>query len=94
MREAFLILIVLAVLLALTALRYRRQIGAVLHIYRTLRSTRVAGRKGGREFPGPAASGKLARCPKCGTWTDENRSIRIGSDKFYCSAECVERAAV
>jgi hypothetical protein len=94
MREAFFVLIVIGVLLALAALRYRRQIGAVLHIYRTLRSTREAGRTTSAVFPGRAASGKLARCPKCGTWTDEGRSIKIGRNEFYCSPECVERTAV
>lgn len=37
---------------------------------------------------------KLVRCATCGTWTPSSRALSLRSSTlFYCSHECLERAA-
>ncbi len=95
MREFFLILAVIAVLLGLTAYRYRKQLVAGLQIWRMLKGMRA----NVRSMPRPNAepelkpAGKLVNCAKCGTWVAESRAIKLNSKTFFCSSECVESNA-
>lgn len=92
MREAVFILIILFVLLALTAIRYRRQIAGMLQVWRMLRSMqKPKGREGKIDRPDSASNGPLVNCAKCGTWVPEARAIKLGTKTFYCSAGCVEK---
>ena len=90
MKEAIFILLVIATLFALTAFRYRRQLRAAVGIWRMLRGVRAD--LPGREPGGVAqpSSGKLVSCTKCGTWSPEERAIRVPPNVYYCSRECVE----
>ncbi len=91
MREALFILLVLVVLAALTAYRYRRQIRSVLEFWKTIQSMRAVVKPKPGEMPDePAARGPLVHCPKCGTWVPEDRAIRLGRSAFYCSTKCLE----
>jgi hypothetical protein len=92
MREAFFILLVIAVVLALTAYRYRLQIGAFYRFWKALRAARV---QQGKEIGEPAeeVKGPLVNCAKCGTWIPESKAIKLGARVFYCSAACVEKTA-
>jgi hypothetical protein len=88
MREAIVILIVIAVLLGLTAVRYRKQIVAMLHVWRMLKQMR--GNAGGQiNNGGTPASQRLVSCAKCGTWVPESSAMRIGPNTFYCSKKCM-----
>ena len=94
MRDALFILFVVFILAALTALRYRKQISAVIRISRMLRE----GPQNDRQIPtmpkrGPMEAEPLVKCSRCGTWVPENRSRRIRSGDFFCSAECFELGA-
>jgi hypothetical protein len=93
MREAFVILLVLLVLLALTAFKYRRQIGTVVGIGRMIRDA-AAGGANRREprIEQPVESGKLVSCTKCGTWVPENRAIKFGGGTFFCTDKCLQSA--
>ena len=92
MREALVILVVLFVLLALTAVRYRKQIGTMIKIWRSLQAMRsqVKGENAPHEPSIPA--GPLVNCAKCGTWVPEQRAIKLRGGTNYCSSACLESA--
>jgi hypothetical protein len=89
MREAIFILLVLVVVAALTAYRYRRQIGAIIHVWRMLRGMR---QKSEPPILDQKRAGPLVNCAKCGIWIPRNRAIALGGTN-YCSAKCVETKA-
>lgn len=91
MKEAIFILLIVAVLIGLTAFRYRKQILAVLNVWRMLKSMKHANTPGieGSE----RASGPLVNCAKCGTWVPETHAMKFGKNSYYCSAACVEKSA-
>ena len=93
MKEAAVVLLVMGFLLALTAVRYRRQIAAGIHIWKMLRGSSPAN-SGERELKSePVAKGPLIVCSKCGTWVPDEKAIRLGQNAVYCSARCLETAA-
>jgi hypothetical protein len=98
MKEALVILAVLAVILVLTAVRYRRQIAGVIQIWRSLKSMRQQIKQQpdrGTRGPEPAMpAGRLVNCSGCGTWVPENRAISLRGGIFYCSQSCVETTNV
>ena len=92
MREALFILLVLLALLAITAYRYRRGIGAFLEFWRTLKAARE--RLGATERSMPAEKLReptaLVNCMKCGKWIGEDVAITLGRTGNYCSTRCLE----
>ena len=91
MREAFFILFVIAILVGLTAIRYRKQIVTMMHIWRSLKSMREQTKQ---VRPEKAEQlGPLVNCAKCGTWVPEQRAIKFPGGIFYCSSNCLETAA-
>ncbi len=97
MREALIILLVIAVLLCLTAFRYRRQILTVHKIWKMLRSA--------RQFPSTETEndrepfiesgsngGQLVNCSKCGDWVPEASAIKLGR-AYFCTTACFEKTA-
>ena len=93
MREAFIILLVIGLLLALTAVRYRKQILAAYRFWRLLRDAQQNNLRSQMPEPAESDSGPLVNCAKCGKWVTESRSIRLGTRTFYCSPACLEKAA-
>lgn len=91
MKEALVILAVFVVILALTAVRYRKQIGTMLHIWRSLKAMRqqVKGKSTSTREE-PIAAGPLVNCARCGTWVPENRAIVLKGGTTYCSTACLE----
>ena len=95
MREAIFILLVIAVLAALTAYRYRRQIRMVREFWlmaKGMRQMHIQARKEVEESK-PVETGKLVNCSKCGTWVPEDRAIRLGRTSVFCSSKCLEKSA-
>lgn len=92
MKEAFFILLVIAVLLALTAIRYRRQIAGVIQIWRSLKSMRAQMKEKQGTPQDTISSGPLVNCAKCGTWVPEQRTIKLRGGVVYCSTACMETA--
>jgi len=90
MKEAFFILFVIALLLGLTAIRYRRQIGTMLHIWRSLKSMREQVKEKQVRHPDSIPAGPLVNCAKCGTWVPEQKAIQLRGGTFYCSSACLE----
>jgi len=94
MREALIILGVIAVLFALSAFRYRKQLRAAYGVWKAVKEIR-AGR-----FPDQPlgkveeqAGGKLARCMTCGNWRPESKMRKVGNGPMFCSSACFEQAA-
>lgn len=92
MREVLFILIVFAVIAVLTAIRYRRQLMAMLQIYRGLKSMRTQMRDKQVKPEPEIPAGPLVNCSKCGTWIPEQRAIKLRGGTFYCSSSCLESA--
>jgi hypothetical protein len=92
MREAFFILLVVAILLALTAIRYRKQIAGVIRIWRSLKAARdqIRERQPQSQPEAPIAAGPLVNCAKCGTWVPEQNAIILRGGASYCSTACLE----
>lgn len=94
MREALIILGVIAMLFALSAFRYRKQLRAAYGVWKAVKDIRA-----GRLPVAPngtveeRAGGKLARCMTCGNWQPESKMRRVGNGPMFCSAECFEQAA-
>lgn len=90
------ILLILLVVAALVAFRYRRQIQAGWQIWRVLRQMRQVGKSQEKTVEKQKDSLKevpLVRCEKCGKWISPEGALKLRSDKFYCSSNCMERAA-
>ncbi len=99
MKEALIILLVIGGLIALSAYRYRRQISAVVKVWRMLKEVRQGNLTGGTPTGGqpsepkrPASSEMLVNCSKCGNWASEQAAIKLGNS-YYCSVKCFERSA-
>jgi hypothetical protein len=91
MKEALFILLVIGILFAITAFRYRRQIQTVLGIWRMLSAARSNIGTREVETDQSSSSGNLVNCAKCGTWVPEGRAIRVPPNIYYCSRNCVEQ---
>lgn len=87
MRELFFILIVILLLLALTAIRYRKQIAGMIGLARMLKEAKAAAGDP-RSMKGEQASVHLVSCSKCGVWIPQSKAIKLGTDFFYCSETC------
>lgn len=94
MKEAVFILAIVAALLVLTAVRYRKQIATAIGIYREFRRMRsqlTAKKKTPAHEQKPET---LVCCQKCRRWVPESGAIRFGKSVFYCSQDCLRNAAV
>ncbi len=92
MREALVILLVFVVILALTAIRYRKQIGTMLKIWRSLQAMRAQVKEKNAPEEPSIPAGPLVNCAKCGTWVPEQRAIKLRGGTNYCSSACLESA--
>ena len=96
MKEALFILFVIAVIVALTAYKYRRQLKAMREFWRMAKQMRQMTAQMRKEVEEPEATtapGKLVNCSKCGTWVPDERAVRLGRSSVFCSAKCLERSA-
>jgi formylmethanofuran dehydrogenase subunit E len=86
MREAFFILFVIVVLLALTAVRYRKQIANVIGVARMLKDVKDQATTS-TTLKGEQPSVQLVSCAKCGVWVPQTKAL-TKSGKVYCSNDC------
>jgi hypothetical protein len=89
MREALIILTVAAVLIVLTAIKYRRQIMALIGFYRQLKTIRAGMREpGGRaRINDPVDGIQLVKCGRCGKWLPESETTRLSTGSV-CTVDC------
>ncbi|MEO6656007.1 MAG: hypothetical protein ABIO36_07970 [Pyrinomonadaceae bacterium] len=85
MKEGFFILLVVFGLLALTALRYRKQIAGMIGLARILKEAKANVTRGRNTIQAEHSKNlALVNCSKCGVWVPQNKASRL-SDKFVCS---------
>lgn len=93
MRGALLILVVIVVLLALTAVRYRKQISGIIGLARMLKKAKEGLATGSNQIrTGNEKGDSLVNCSRCGIWVPQTRARRVG-EKYLCMSECVRTAA-
>ena len=85
MKEALFILLVVLVLLALTAVRYRKQIAGMIGFARMLKEAKQSVSQGSPRIQSPSEKSiPLVNCSKCGVWIPQNKARKFG-DEFVCS---------
>lgn len=90
MREAFFVLVILLVLAALTAIRYRKQIAGMIGMARMLKEAKQNISVGSTNvIREPEKSIPLVNCSKCGVWIPQTKARKAG-DIFYCSDKCLK----
>jgi type II secretory pathway pseudopilin PulG len=91
--KALFIFAVILILLALTAVRFRKQISAAITVGRMIRDAGQGARQIQQTRREPMAAAPLVRCARCGTWVPENRVKRLRTGDLYCSDECLRSGA-
>ncbi len=90
------LLLLFAVLIAVIATRYRRQIIAGIEIWKMFRQVRRQMKPKDEKQIRPQTASKsdvqLVRCAKCGKWINESNALNLRSKTFYCSTNCMEQA--
>lgn len=90
MREALLILLVVVVLLALTAIRYRKQIAGMIALGRMVKQAKRSAAAGARTIPeGDGNSIALVNCSKCDVWVPQGKTVKF-RDGFVCAEACLK----
>ena len=90
------LLVLFLIIIAIIALRYRRQIQTGLHIWQMFRQMRQAAKPVEKKTEQPLIINKdenLVRCARCGKWISESSALNLRSKTSYCSAVCMEKAA-
>jgi len=93
MREALFILTVLLLLLALTAVRYRKHIAGMIGLARALNDAKKTATQAKTISPNASTSVQLVNCAKCGIWVPQNKAIGAGHALYFCSLECKKEGA-
>lgn len=90
------VLVILLLVLALIAFRYRKQIQTALYMWRMFKQMRQMSQKTPEKRIEPKTNSKkdtsLIRCLSCGNWTPETKALKLGAKSVYCSANCMEKA--
>jgi hypothetical protein len=89
MREAFVILVAVAILAALTAIKYRRQIVSLIGFYRQVQAMRegIKGTGGRTIREAPDHGIQLVKCEGCNRWIPQTSAMVIGG-KTFCRDKC------
>jgi len=83
MREALFILLVVGLLAALTAVRYRKQIAGMIGLARALKEAKADAVQNER-VSGEKPSVQLVNCAKCGIWVPQNKATPR-QQNYYCA---------
>ena len=84
MRELIFVLAVIGVLLALTAIRYRKQIAGIIGVARMLNEAKS--NVSATTHREKQKSVQLVSCSTCGVWVPQSKAVRRG-DQYSC-ADC------
>lgn len=89
MREFAVILFVIMILLALTAVRYRKQISMLIGVGRMIREAKAGIADAGvNRTISNEKSTNLVNCSKCGVWVPADRAIRVDGKTYICLSDC------
>ncbi|HEY2866822.1 MAG TPA: hypothetical protein VGJ02_07010 [Pyrinomonadaceae bacterium] len=96
MREVLFILLVVGILLALTAVKYRRQIVTLITIWKQFQAARARLQQTPNRPRSiePDRGIKLVNCARCGKWIPENAARRHSNTTFVCVGGCVAKVGV
>ena len=83
MREALFILAVVAVILILTAVRYRKQISGAIGIAKALKEAQRP-----QAMSGERKAGALVACTQCGIRIPEDKAVPLGGGSYRCDRHC------
>ncbi|MGI8787806.1 MAG: hypothetical protein ACR2HG_08615 [Pyrinomonadaceae bacterium] len=91
----FILLALILLLAMIIASRYRRQIQMAIYFFQMFRKMRRMNKTDEKqiETKQSAENVPLVRCSRCGTWSPQDRAIKLRSGLFYCSKNCLETAA-
>jgi len=95
MKELFVIFVVAAFLLALTAVKYRRQIVTLITIWKQFQAARARIQQASTA-PRPIEPDrgiKLVNCARCGKWVPESTARRHSTTTFICATDCAAKSA-
>jgi len=88
------ILVLLLIVLAFIAMRYRKQIQTAIYMWRMFSKMRQLSKPSGKQIESQpiAANAALVRCNGCGDWVEEINVLKMGNKISYCSAACIEKS--
>ncbi|MEJ7623097.1 MAG: hypothetical protein WKF34_03820 [Pyrinomonadaceae bacterium] len=91
MRTEFLFVLAIVVgLVALTALRYRKQLAAGIRFARILNEAKTAAGRN-RTVAGEPAAVPLVNCSKCGVWVPRGKATTDSKGESSCAA-CLQHS--
>ena len=93
--KLLIVLVILLIVFALIAFRYRKQIQTALYMWRMFKQMRQMSQKTPEKRIEPknnAQDTPLVRCASCGNWTAEKNVLKLAAKSVYCSANCMEKA--
>jgi hypothetical protein len=89
------LLLILLIPVVFVAVRYRRQLLMGWQMYQMYRRMKLAGKPPAEKRIQEKSGDKsvpLIRCERCGSWVSQTEALKLRSNTFYCSANCMERA--
>jgi len=95
MRELLIILFVIAVLIVLTAIKYRRQIVGLIGFYKAFKTMRNSMREGGSRPAMRDRSGgiELVKCARCGRWISPSTAVNSLEGLVCSEVDCQTRVS-
>lgn len=93
--KLLIIFVLLFVVLALIAFRYRKQIQTAIYVWRMFRQMRQFNKSPEKQIERNESNSDapLVRCAGCGDWVTETNVLKMGNKISYCSAACIEKSA-
>lgn len=88
-------LILLALIFGLAVIiasRYRRQIQMAIYVLRMFRKMRQMSKADEKQIETKEIRNDvpLVRCVRCGSWSSQEKALKLPSGTFYCSTNCAE----
>jgi len=92
--KLLIIFVLFLVVLALIAVRYRKQIQTGIYVWRMFRKMRQMNKPQERQIEKNERNSDipLVRCVGCGNWVEQSNVLKMGNKISYCSAACIEKS--
>ncbi len=92
--KLLIIFVLFLVVLALIAVRYRKQIQTAIYVWRMFRKMRQMSKPNENQIETKEnqLNVPLIRCVGCGNWVAETNVLKMGNKISYCSAACIEKS--
>ncbi len=92
--KLLIVFVLFVVVLALIAVRYRKQIQTAIYVWRMFRKMRQMNKPQERQIEKNERNSDipLVRCVGCGNWVEQSNVLKMGNKISYCSAACIEKS--